>query len=147
MTPPDRFGLQGNPEIQDAPRKGFGQSSFFGVLLGLRLLAALMFLVQGPGRSVTAGQTPPELGWAGFAVSALQVPVLLWGLWLAFGRGKAQEPLVVLAFGLSVLLDSASRLVSDLALGRPLDTLSVITTGIMLVVSLAVLSQSRRMPR
>ena len=146
MTPPDRFGLQGSPEIQDAPREGFGQSRLFGVLLGLRLLAVLMFLMLGPGRSVTAGQTPPELGWAGFAVSALQVPVLLWGLWLAFGR-KAQQPLVVLAFGLSVLLDSASRLVSDLALGRPLDTLSVITTGIMLVVSLAVLSQSRRMPR
>ncbi|WP_414657659.1 hypothetical protein ACINK0_06915 [Deinococcus sp. VB343] len=134
MTPPDRFGLQGAPEIQTAPRPQWGRTrTFFGLMLAARLFSALLFLADGPERRLP-GVTPPELGWAAFGVFVLQFPVLLWGFWLLLtGRGQPKRRfLVTVSFVLAVFLDLASRPVSDLTQGRLLDPLHADMAALML---------------
>lgn len=143
----DRFGLQGVPEVQAARRIKLGSAlKVYAVMLGLRAFSALLFLPQGPGRWV-AQALPSELGWAGFVVSALQLPVLLWGFWGVLSRratGEQKQVWATLAFTLSVLFDIGSRTVSDIAQGRAIDGLSALLSALLLMLLGWILVKGRR---
>ncbi len=126
MTQNDRFGLNGAPEVQAARRIQFGQDPWL-LLLFLRAFMLFLKLLDGPQSSVGLphGQ---YLGWEGYSVLLLEIPLLLYSFWI-IQPGKSTAPQrqkAAQAFTLSLALDFAARLVSDQMAGRPLDQWSLI---------------------
>lgn len=128
MTPEDRFGLQGDPEVQSARRLRFGNS--------LPWLAVL-FLTQGSLSaflSVISGSA--ALGQWGFAVTLLQWPVLAWGWWAALRAPRSANwrlGAAMFAYLLASFLSSGGKLIADLTFQRPADHFLLITNGLILV--------------
>ena len=117
-------------------------------MLGWVSLSALLHLSGGPGQTVVGVQPPlpTTLGLAGYLVTLLQVPALLWAASVVVGRGAtdaARQFAVSCALILGIALRLLGRAVSDLAQGRPLDSYSA-GVGLLMLGALVYLAQRRR---
>ncbi|MFC5847615.1 hypothetical protein [Deinococcus petrolearius] len=118
------------------------------LVLGWVALSSLLHLSGGPGQTVTGVQPPwpTTLGLAGYLVTLLHVPALLWAASVVVGRQaseSARQFAVTAALLLGVGLRLLGRAVSDLAQGRPLDTYSAVV-GLLAIGALLFIAQRRR---
>lgn len=115
-------------------RLGIGWTLLFGLSLAAATYNMAFLVLGGPGQRVPGVDDPyPDaLGAAGYAVTLLQVPVLLWGWWLLVAR---QMPAQLRSVALPMLpilaltLQELAEIVSNAVYGRPQDLLDILVYG------------------
>ncbi|KQR27990.1 hypothetical protein [Deinococcus sp. Leaf326] len=117
-----------------ADRLGTGWTLLFGVSLTAATYGMVLSLLGGPGQRVLGVDDPyPDaLGAAGYAVTLLQAPVLVWGWWLLVARYMpAQLRSVALPMlpMLALMLQELAEIVSNAVYGRPQDFLDLLVYG------------------
>ena len=117
-----------------AGRLGTGWTLLFGLSLAAATYGMVLSLLGGPGQRVPGVDDPyPDaLGAAGYAVTLLQVPVLVWGWWLLVAR---QTPAQLRSVALptlpilALILRELAEIVSNAVYGRPQDLLDILVYG------------------
>ncbi|WP_288401766.1 hypothetical protein [uncultured Deinococcus sp.] len=118
----------------DPGRLGIGWTLLFGLSLAAATYGMVLSLLGGPGQRVPGVDDPyPDaLGAAGYAITLLQVPVLLWGWWLLVARRTpAQLRLAALPMlpALALMLQELGEIVSNAVYGRPQDLPDLLVYG------------------
>lgn len=120
MTREDRFGLRGDPELQDARRVAFGRgsASTSAVMLALATLLPLLHLDEAAGFS-PAGQL--------LFVLDLLVLTVAWVQWHRVWRHRpdAGVQMGAVVYGVTLWLRMTAGVVSDWTLGHPTDRMDV----------------------
>ena len=117
-----------------AGRLGIGWTLLFGLSLAAATYNMAFLVLGGPGQRVPGvdDPSPDALGAAGYAVTLLQVPVLLWGWWLLVAR---QTPAQLRSVALptlpilALILRELAEIVSNAVYGRPQDLLDILVYG------------------
>lgn len=137
MPPPDRFGLQGHPDIQAAHRIQFGSGPLLLIAVsGPALLSVPTWLAE-------YGTEPVKV----VLIACSTVPVVVaWWLWNRARRmGQSSQPTVIAAAASIPIINFLGRCALDWRTGRPLSGVDwVILTALIFLSSMAAAQFRRR---